>query len=487
VFEKYEAIEVFTEADNFWVIFPSAQHATLAALEAQHVLTVYNSLQKHLDFQIRLSGFGIDVGRNVYVNRHTGKLFGTTVDRAFHLGEDLAENCTILVTDQVKQRLLHANKEPYFSLFHRLNPSPPNLSLSPLITTSSTVATTRGYIDFTLFTEDTATATTTATTTATASSSSSASEPNPAPPQINDPIWILKGRLPHPPTLLTQLPRPPLGINQLLTPNPEANEGVKLFLQRHLIMLSLEDDLTTKMTQLQQLDMQIRSQYMKQVTAMMYGCDWISTLRASSVEHILYLHHFTYTLLTPIVREFNGQIVEENLFFFSSPLDALRAMLKMNRTIRYHNKTIKHPTNMIPLKGIALHSGEVVIIPNTNVHWGIKITVLPSSLLSSSPHLLISPLLISSLLLSSSPHSLNSSSPLHSFSGDPVNTASKLAEDLATGGVLLITTNVQQVVVGSMEYSALHAEPLTLETTKDKFQCYKLLDPTQDYDNTSVK
>jgi class 3 adenylate cyclase len=402
VFEKYAAIEVFTEADDIWAVFPSAQHATLAALDGQHTLASYNSLQKHPNFQIRLSGFGIDAGRHIYVSRHDGKLFGLTVDRAFHLGEDLAEDCSILVTDYVRRQLLQSNETPYFSLFHQLNPS----SASTL---SSSKGTFPGYIEFVPFVSDTTEA------------------------DIG-PIWTMKGRLPYPPTTTTTTTTTTstsLGINKLLDPAPESNPGIITFLQRHRIMLEAQNDMNTKLAQLQQLDDEIRLQFTKHVTVMMYGCDWVSLLKLSNVEHTLLLRHMTHSLLAPIVRELNGQVLEENLFFFSSPLDALRAMIKMNRTILRYNKTVTHPTKVIPLKGIALHSGDVVVVPNSNVHWG-----------------------------------------------DPVNTASKLAEDLATGGMLLITTTVQQAVANSAEFLALHAEPLTLRTNKDTFLCYQLTDPT---------
>lgn len=330
---------MFTEADDFWVIFPTVQHATLAALEGQYYLTAYNTLQQHPDFQIRLSGFGIDAGRNVYVSRRDGKLFGRTVDRAFHLGEDLAENCTILVTDYVRQQLLQSNKTPYFSLFHRLNPSTTSPSASSLAP---------GYIEFSPFVSE-------ATT-----------------DSDIGPLWMMKGRLPHPPTTPLQPPPPPLGINQLLSPNPESNPGVKLFLQRHLIMLSNRYDLNTKMIQLQQLDNEIRLQFMKHMTALMYGCDWVSVSKVSGIEHTLFLRHTTHSLLAPIVRENNGQILEENLFLFASPLDAFRAMLHMHRAVAQHNKSITHPTKAIPLKGIAVHCGEIVIVPDSNVHWGTQ-------------------------------------------------------------------------------------------------------------------
>jgi class 3 adenylate cyclase len=75
---------------------------------------------------------------------------------------------------------------------------------------------------------------------------------------------------------------------------------------------------------------------------------------------------------------------------------------------------------------------------------------------------------------------VSSSSHSHSqCSGDPVNTVSKLAEDLSSGGMLLITANVQQAVAQTPEYLALHSEPLTLRTNKDEFHCYKLTDPQQ--------
>jgi hypothetical protein len=105
VWQEYGAIHIFTEADNFWVIFPSAAAAVRAALQAQHALADYNATVKNPDFQIRLSGYGIEKGAGVWQDKHEGKFYGPVVDHAFHLGEDVVDNGSIIVGEKAYEEI----------------------------------------------------------------------------------------------------------------------------------------------------------------------------------------------------------------------------------------------------------------------------------------------------------------------------------------------------------------------------------------------
>jgi len=89
---------VFTEADNLWVAFRSTIDAVKAAYEGLQRLDAYN-IGKAEEDRICLSGVGIHAGRDVWISKEDGKLFGSTVEEAFHLGEDLAENSDIVISE----------------------------------------------------------------------------------------------------------------------------------------------------------------------------------------------------------------------------------------------------------------------------------------------------------------------------------------------------------------------------------------------------
>jgi class 3 adenylate cyclase len=77
----------------------------VAALETLEILRAYNQGRDNPDFHIRLSGVGIDIGRDIWQHLKEGKFYGPTVDSAFHLGEDVCEGGEVLVTDRVWNRI----------------------------------------------------------------------------------------------------------------------------------------------------------------------------------------------------------------------------------------------------------------------------------------------------------------------------------------------------------------------------------------------
>jgi len=135
--------------------------------------------------------------------------------------------------------------------------------------------------------------------------------------------------------------------------------------------------------------------------------------------------------------------VEETLFIFPDPLKALTACLKSRDAIdefdRKCNETTTTTTNQkdnhhstpkgydsLILQGIGIHSGDIVWIPNTNVHWG-----------------------------------------------DPVNTASKLGEDLARNKDIYISeTSYSKIKDMVDEIKLFNFESKLMKTEKDQFPSY---------------
>ena len=104
IFHRHGAMFITTEADNFLVIFSDALSAAKAGLEMQAVLKAYadtlvGTPKEH--FKVRLNGVGIHYGYGVVVDKQ-GKLHGDVANTAYHIGEDLCENASVLMTMAMK-------------------------------------------------------------------------------------------------------------------------------------------------------------------------------------------------------------------------------------------------------------------------------------------------------------------------------------------------------------------------------------------------
>lgn len=95
----YQAEMFWTNADNCFALFPSSAHALEAAMACEDLIYKFNTLVSDDAFQIELGGVSIVCEGTVYQDRHTGRLFGEMVDRAFHLAEDLADDGAMLLSE----------------------------------------------------------------------------------------------------------------------------------------------------------------------------------------------------------------------------------------------------------------------------------------------------------------------------------------------------------------------------------------------------
>eukprot|EP00946_MAST-07B_sp_MAST-7B-sp1_P003561 g3561.t1 len=102
ILHHYHALHIGTEADNLIVVFRDAVGAARAAYEMQHVLQAYRySLDADRShFKVNLNGIGLAYGAGVIVDRE-GKLHGEVANAAYHMGEDLCDHGSILMTEDV--------------------------------------------------------------------------------------------------------------------------------------------------------------------------------------------------------------------------------------------------------------------------------------------------------------------------------------------------------------------------------------------------
>eukprot|EP00029_Vermamoeba_vermiformis_P009136 TRINITY_DN445_c0_g1_i1.p1 TRINITY_DN445_c0_g1~~TRINITY_DN445_c0_g1_i1.p1 ORF type:complete len:436 (-),score=169.25 TRINITY_DN445_c0_g1_i1:847-2154(-) len=371
VFEKYHALDIFTEADDFWVVMPSAKHALLAAFECQHVLAEYNAAldQQHQDFIVPLSGFGIDAGPDVWVSLEDGKPFGDVVKRAFHLGEDLAEDSQPFVTEHVREVCVQAQQAGE--------------------SWATSLAFKRHEID----------------------------EPNA--------VWIVTREEVHDPALAAQQ-FAELVLHTASTRvhhNAEIPEEVRSEVRHLLTRAQLSGDA------LSELDTTLRASCLRTMTTCMIGWTW----QGSAVHGMLLRHRLAELINAHLALidhvHYNPEL---GLVFFNDPLPAVVLALSLRAALRRMGVAALDPqVSGVQLKGIACHTGEVLWIDDTNIHWG-----------------------------------------------SPVNFASKLAEDLAQQGELWITAETYQLIKDSPAFNALQvtATPRQLSTDKDQFNCVQLDD-----------
>ena len=89
------------EADNMMAVFPDCTNAVRASIEINRAFQVESLPQPDAD-RIAVS-IGVDYGRFLYIR--STDCYGDAVNRAFKLGEDLAGDGEVLVTQDVRDRL----------------------------------------------------------------------------------------------------------------------------------------------------------------------------------------------------------------------------------------------------------------------------------------------------------------------------------------------------------------------------------------------
>ena len=117
--------------------------------------------------------------------------------------------------------------------------------------------------------------------------------------------------------------------------------------------------------------------------------------------------------------------LEDVLWIFTDPKKAVMATMKLKSEITKYNET-KNANEQIKISGYGIHTGEMIFIEGTDIHWG-----------------------------------------------DPVNTSSKLGQDLANDGEFLITPVVYNAIKEDAEVVQTYSffEKMLKRSNVD-FLCY---------------
>ena len=167
------------------------------------------------------------------------------------------------------------------------------------------------------------------------------------------------------------------------------------------------------------VDEKLREDRMQELTALMFGFDIDQSHhgaeeQASSVK--------AFELVRPILLGNNGMELEECLYVFKNPADAVVAAVALRNIVAEH---VDDGGGKLVLSGCGVHTGNVLFIEGTDIHWG-----------------------------------------------DPVNTASKLGEDLAEDGDIFITAAAYELAKDDARLGKLTFTARTLQTSKVEFNCF---------------
>jgi len=319
------------------------------------------------DFQVKLSGFGISLGRDVYVDKQEGKLYGGVVDKAFHIGENLTEKNVVIVTGEVKQAI--EGLPAFFSLCEKLNAGAPPTNEQPSFS----------FEPFGLSESDHKT--------------------------LGN-CFKLSATLP-----------PVFPPNNQPNSNPKINHILK---QLEIV----EQNPTNRDEQIKILRNELQSYIKSSTVVMMYGCAHEVITQKFGIGATLLNRKRIDNIVEKVIHDYGGVACEATIIQFKSVSDAVLAALKLRDEVFTHN--LNHEENeKIPFKGNGIHIGDVLSIgPFEN--WG-----------------------------------------------DPINTASKLSEDIAQYPHMnTYTTNEAFSHIKPSLLPHLEYEQQALKTDKDTFSTY---------------
>ena len=133
-------------------------------------------------------------------------------------------------------------------------------------------------------------------------------------------------------------------------------------------------------------------------SVLMFEFDFEHIEEEAGAEAGLRLKFLALDLIRPVLLEYGGNELEDVLWIFEDSKKAVAATMKLKDAVAAYNSE-KSKCDQIVISGYGIHTGEMIFIEGTDIHWG-----------------------------------------------DPVNTSSKLGQDLATNGDFLVTSKVHDSI-----------------------------------------
>lgn len=146
-----------------------------------------------------------------------------------------------------------------------------------------------------------------------------------------------------------------------------------------------------------------------------------------SLETLMHQKICDLAIIEPVFRSYGGTKMEDLLWIFQSPADAVLATVEARREVELHNASRHAKRTPCRIDGYGIHYGSILFVKDTDVHWG-----------------------------------------------DPVNTASKLGQDIATDGNILITQEVYQKIETDPTCAMLEFANGTFVKSGVEFLCFSV-------------
>jgi len=196
------------------------------------------------------------------------------------------------------------------------------------------------------------------------------------------------------------------------------------YLHPDLVALARRHNFALAESSLKSMDKEITDKYFMRRTVLMIAFD-LSVSELPEVQ--MGLQYECMAKLRKILQKYEAEELEEELFLFADPVLAVKAAIEMREGVEADKSSQKGAkAESAYVKGYGIHEGNILFMPNTDVHWG-----------------------------------------------DPVNTASKLGQDLATDGDMLVSDLVYKAVVNDVRMREVKFDLVHLNKSKVKFDCYK--------------
>jgi class 3 adenylate cyclase len=367
ILHHYGAVLVTTEADNFIVVFPTAQGALMAAFKMQQTVAAYNQAlpASKSHFALTLNGVGVDYGWGPLVDKDE-KLHGETFAHAYAIGEDLCDKGEVVLSGNVKSAV-------------------ENL------------------------------------------------------PEFRKALFVAKDLEDDDAKNVANA----TGGLYVLTLEDGGNFGVagvddSRFLHGDLLQFAFRHGPTLTEADLKRHDDMIKGKYQQDKVVLMFEFEYEN---ATETQQRIALKFGCLDLFKNIFQKYNAVGAEDVLYIFDDPVSAVLTAVTCRKLLNEENR--KHEGNgdkpMVTIKGFGVHIGSMLFVPGTDIHWG-----------------------------------------------DPVNTSSKLGQDLAEGGEIIISNETYEKVKSDPRIGCLTLEPAELERSKVVFKCFKVWDKPRQGSEGSV-
>jgi hypothetical protein len=194
---------------------------------------------------------------------------------------------------------------------------------------------------------------------------------------------------------------------------------LKLFAQRH--------DPTAN---IKALDLEIADKFKSNFTALMYHLDLEGPSHLYGANQSIVLKAISLSIIRPVFKKYHAIELEDELFIFYEPSDAVLAALDAKDAILHYNSALtkEHEKDTLNIHGWGIHVGTMIFVEGTDIHWG-----------------------------------------------DPVNTASKLGQDLAQNNDLLLSSALYELAKDNHKINddnRIQFEARELERSHVKFTAY---------------